>query len=222
MGVVPKDTPFVCNQSFKSVCPLDIANCKEDRYEKNLKKLIVNVNKQKDALKKNGITVDGVHYAVRFKVILDLKTLYFLLEQIGKANFQLGKQGTEVECCFICKALRVFCLKHFSMSKANIGGFKGIRDDLEFLLKEDLSSINLCALHCELRNTEELLSSLGLFLYKVGSLDECDAELANYGPENFSSRITVKMKEGQETAVEKHSIQVSSFSGTFYIVSFLS
>ena len=29
-----------------------------------LKKLIVNVNKQKDALKKNGITVDGVHYAV--------------------------------------------------------------------------------------------------------------------------------------------------------------
>ena len=33
----------------------------------NLKKLIVNINKQKDALKKNGITVDGVHYAVRFK-----------------------------------------------------------------------------------------------------------------------------------------------------------
>ena len=100
-----------------------------------------NVNKQKDALKKNGITVDGVHYAVRFKgkfhiiinkvffstiifnpnacmhidlflkfistVILDLKALYFLLEQIGKANLKLGKQGTEVECCVICKALRV-------------------------------------------------------------------------------------------------------------------
>ena len=27
------------------------------------------------------------------------------------------------------------------------------------------------------------------------------------------------MKEGQETAVEKHNIQVSSFSGTFHIVS---
>ena len=93
---------------------------------------------------------------------------------------------------------------------------------LEFLLEEDLSSINLCALHCELRNTEQLLSLLGLFLYKVGSLDECNAELANYGPENFSSRITVKMKEGKETAVEKHNIQVSSFSGTFYIVSFSS
>ena len=83
--------------------------------------------------------------------------------------------------------------------------------------------INLCALHCELRNTEQLLSSLGLFFYKVGSLDECNAELANYGPENFSSRITVKMKDmGQETAVEKHNIQVPSFSGTFYLVSSLS
>ena len=81
--------------------------------------------------------------------------------------------------------------------------FKGIRADLEFLLKEDLSSINLCALHCELRNTDELLSSLGLFSYKVGSLDECNAELANYGPENFSSRIMVKMKEGQETTCWK-------------------
>ena len=95
-------------------------------YRENLKKLIVNVNKQKDALKKNGITVDGVHYAVRFKgkfhiIInkvffstmifnpnacmyidhsfqkfistgkLDLKALYFLLEQIGKVNLKLGK-----------------------------------------------------------------------------------------------------------------------------------
>ena len=53
----------------------------------------------------------------------------------------------------------------------------------------------------------------------------CNAELANYivyGLENFSSRITVKMKEDQETAVEKHNIQVSSFLGTFYLVSFLS
>ena len=100
--------------------------------------------------------------------------------------------------------------------------FKGIRDDLEFLFEEDLSSINLCALHCELRNTEQLLSLLVFFFsYKVGSLDECDAELANYGPENFSSRITVKMKEGQETAVEKHNIQVSSFSGTCYISCFI-
>ena len=77
--------------------------------------------------------------------------------------------------------------------------FKGIHDDLEFLPEEDLSStVNLCALHCELRNTEQLLSSLGLFFYKVGSLDECNAELANYGPENFSSRITLKMKRAKK------------------------
>ena len=98
--------------------------------------------------------------------------------------------------------------------------FKGIRDDLEFLLEEDLSSINLCALHCELRNTEQLLASLGLFSYKVGSLDECNAELSSYGPENFNKRITVKIKEGQETAVEKHNIQVSSFSGTLLLFNF--
>ena len=53
--------------------------------------------------------------------------------------------------------------------------FKGILDDLEFLLEEDLLSINLCALQCELRNTEQLLSSLGLFSYEVGSRDECNA-----------------------------------------------
>ena len=82
--------------------------------------------------------------------------------------------------------------------------FKGIRDDLEFPLEENLSSINLCTLHCELLEIpEQLLSSLGLSLYKVGSLDECNAELANYGPENFNSRITVKMKEGQETTCWK-------------------
>lgn len=84
---------------------------------------------------------------------------------------------------------------------------------VEFLLEEDLSSINLCALHCRLRNTEQLLASLGLYAYKVGSLEECNAELANYGPENFTNRISVKMKEGQETAVEKHNIHVTSFSG---------
>ena len=49
--------------------------------------------------------------------------------------------------------------------------------------------------------------------YKVGSLDDCNEELSKYGPENFNDRIAVKLKEGQETAVEKHNIQVSSFSG---------
>lgn len=33
IGVVPKDTPYLSNQSCKSVYPLAIANCKEDRYD---------------------------------------------------------------------------------------------------------------------------------------------------------------------------------------------
>ena len=54
---------------------------------------------------------------------------------------------------------------------------------------------------------------LELFAVKVDSLQECNDELSKYGRENFSNRITVKLKEGKETAVQKHDIQVSSFSG---------
>ena len=80
-----------------------------------------------------------------------------------------------------------------------------------------MSSVNLCALHCELRNTEQLLRTLGLFVYQVGSLPECNDELSQYGPENFNSHISVKLKEGQETAVEKHNIKVASFSGKYNV-----
>ena len=65
--------------------------------------------------------------------------------------------------------------------------FRDIQDDLTFLLEEDFSYINL---HCELCNTEQLLTSLGLFAYKMGSLPDCNDELSQYGPENFNSRIT--------------------------------
>ena len=41
----------------------------------------------------------------------------------------------------------------------------GVRDDL-------------CALHCELRNTEQLLSSLGLTAHRCRSLKECNKVLA--------------------------------------------
>ena len=48
----------------------EILNNIKIHFRQNLKKLIVNVNKQKDALKKHGITVDGVHYTVKFTGIL--------------------------------------------------------------------------------------------------------------------------------------------------------
>lgn len=93
----------------------------------------------------------------------------------------------------------------------------GIRDDLMLLLEEDLSHINLCSLHCEMRNLEQILGSVGLFAHRIGSLKELNSAISNYGPEvtrNFS-RITVKERPGQQTAIEKQNIKVASFSGKF-------
>ena len=90
----------------------------------------------------------------------------------------------------------------------------GIRDDLEFLLGEELSSIQLCALHMEMRNTEQLLGSIGLIAYNIDSLKDANNALRSYGPESFKGdRLTVQKKAGQQTAVGKHNIHVSSMSG---------
>ena len=53
----------------------------------------------------------------------------------------------------------------------------GIRDDLLFLLDEELSSIQFCALHIEMCNTEQLLASVGLLAYKIDSLKEANSAL---------------------------------------------
>ena len=75
-----------------------------------------------------------------------------------------------------------------------------IRDDLLFLLDEELTSIQLCALHMEMRNTEQLLASIGLIAYKIGSLPEANQALKCFGPESFhGDRISVKKKSGQES-----------------------
>ena len=67
-----------------------------------------------------------------------------------------------------------------------------------------------------MRNCEQLLGSLGLFAYHIGSLDKLNEVLSYYGPENCRGypRITIKERKGQQTAIEKHNIQVASFSGT--------
>ena len=49
-------------------------------------------------------------FSIFHTVILDLKAPYLLLVKLDDENFQLGKRGIEVECCFICKALRVCVL----------------------------------------------------------------------------------------------------------------
>ena len=100
--------------------------------------------------------------------------------------------------------------------------WKGLRDDLLFLLEEELCDVNLCALHCELRNTEQLLISLGMFAYDCGSLKDCNYALSEYGPDSMKGRdrILVKTKPGQESAVERHNFQVISFSGTQFSICF--
>ena len=95
-------------------------------------------------------------------------------------------------------------------------------DDLLCLLDEDLSSIQLCALHMEMRNTEQLLASIGLMAYKVDSLWEANDALKGYRPELVhGDRITLKEKKKisqEESAVSKHSLHVSSMSGKFILV----
>ena len=49
-----------------------------------------------------------------------------------------------------------------------------------------------------MRNCEQSLGSLGLFAYRVGSLDQLDEALSAFG----------------QTAIERQNIQVASFSGT--------
>lgn len=91
----------------------------------------------------------------------------------------------------------------------------GLRDDLNFLLEEDLSHINLCSLHYEMRNCEQLLGSLGLFAHRIGSLDELNQALSDHGPESCKGfpRVEVKERRGQQTAVVRSNIKVASFSG---------
>ena len=97
----------------------------------------------------------------------------------------------------------------------------GIRDDLCLLIDEDMTSVNLCALHCEMRNTEQLLVNLGLAAYDCGSLDACNDILSVYGPENFKgSRITVKPKPNQQTRITRSNVHVSSFSGKCWLCCF--
>ncbi|XP_078380442.1 uncharacterized protein LOC144663391 isoform X2 [Oculina patagonica] len=211
-------------QSSLAVLPIAIANC--DESKEDIKMLIVRVNEEKKAIKKLGLTVDGRHYTIKFKVTLDLKALYLLLEKIGDKNFKLGIHGVEIEFCFLCDALRA-CKEHWGgsfdevcltclQSKANIGKWSGIRDDLTFLLDEELTNVTLCALHSEMRNTEQLLGSLGLFAYRCKTLDDCNEALKDYGPElsRGHNRINVKLRKGQQTAVDKNNISVASFSGS--------
>ena len=83
-----------------------------------------------------------------------------------------------------------------------------------FLLDEDLSHIQLCALHMEMRNTEQLLASIGLLAYKIDSLKEANDALKYYGPESFhGDRISVKKKSEPQSSISRYNIHISSMAG---------
>lgn len=85
------------------------------------------------------------------------------------------------------------------------------RMTLLFLLDDELSSIQLCALHMEMRYTELLLASIGLIAHKIDSLRETNNALRSYGRESFhGDHITVKKKAEQQSAVTRHNTCVSS------------
>ncbi|XP_031551921.1 uncharacterized protein LOC116289184 [Actinia tenebrosa] len=130
IGIVPAKHPYLSSQSSKAVYTVAIANCEENRQ--NIRDMIVDINFQKDQIKRNGISIDGKLYGIKFKVILDYKGFCLLLAKANDGNFELGGKGLNVEFCMFCHAIRLctncdlgpneVCLKHFSMCKANIGG----------------------------------------------------------------------------------------------------
>lgn len=65
-----------------------------------------------------------------------------------------------------------------------------------------------------MRNTEQMLKSVGLIANQIGSLQECNEKLSNFGPSNFKGdRISVTLRQGQQTAAERNNISIASFSG---------
>ena len=81
-----------------------------------------------------------------------------------------------------------------------------------------MTSVNLCALHCEMRNTEQLLGSLGLFAYKIGALENLNKTLKELGPSAMKKNF-IRLREGRNknVAVNKNHIKVASLSGNFKI-----
>ncbi|KAK3754208.1 hypothetical protein QZH41_003310 [Actinostola sp. cb2023] len=106
VGIVPIIFFNKSSESALSVYPIAIANCKEKRD--NLVQLLQNLNRQKEKIKKHGLSVDGITYQISFTVTLDYKALLLLLKKKDDEKFQLGGKGYGTEFCAFCDAIRVF------------------------------------------------------------------------------------------------------------------
>ena len=83
-----------------------------------------------------------------------------------------------------------------------------------------MNSVNLCALHCEMRNTEQILGSLGLYAYKIEALESLNAKLAELGPKSMKKNfIRIKDNRNKNLEVTKNHIKIASISGRYMILS---
>jgi hypothetical protein len=88
-----------------------------------------------------------------------------------------------------------------------------IHDDLTLLLDEDMHSITLCALHCEKRNTEQIIESF-IGPVHIWSLENLNAKLVDLGPKSIKkSFVRIKDCRNKNLEVTKNHIKVASFSG---------
>lgn len=65
-----------------------------------------------------------------------------------------------------------------------------------------------------MRNTEQVIGSVGLMSYQCGALKELNAKLSALGPGTFKDNyVKIKERKGQETAIDRSNVKVSSMSG---------
>ena len=85
---------------------------------------------------------------------------------------------------------------------------------MTLLLSEDIPAVNLCALHCEIRNTEQIIASYGLVAHRIGSLGELNQVLSEHGPATMKkSFVRIKARRNENLAVLRSDVKVASFSG---------
>ena len=83
-------------------------------------------------------------------------------------------------------------------------------------MEEDITDINLCAVHAENRMTEAILLSVATMAHTCNSLPELNAALKPYGPANFKKdRIKVKLRPGQESELTRSNFKIASMTGNY-------
>ena len=66
-----------------------------------------------------------------------------------------------------------------------------------------------------MRNTEQIIGSIGLMSYECHSLKELNGKLSVLGPGTLKdNNVKIKERKGQETCIDRSNVKVSSMSGS--------